>query len=55
MDREVRLTYWTVRHDEVPREHDERMTWLFDWWERIDDWIEQRRDPQLPASPKVDP
>ncbi len=53
MDREVRLTYWTVRHDEVPRDPDERMDWLFDWWERIDGWIDERRDPEHPAVPVV--
>jgi hypothetical protein len=27
--------------------------WLFEWWERIDTWIEERRDPDLPATPLV--
>lgn len=53
MDREVRLTYWTVPNAEIPVDHDARMDWLFDWWDRIDDWIEQRRDPSLPAAPVV--
>jgi 1-acyl-sn-glycerol-3-phosphate acyltransferase len=55
MDREVRLTYWTVRHDEIPTDPDERVSWLFDWWERIDDWIDERRDPEQAARPKVAP
>lgn len=53
MDREVRLHYWTVRNQDVPSDHDERLRWLFDWWARIDEWIEQRHDPELPAAPKV--
>ena len=53
MDREVRLHYWTVRQHEVPTDPDERVRWLFDWWARIDDWIEQRHDPDRPATPKV--
>jgi 1-acyl-sn-glycerol-3-phosphate acyltransferase len=54
MDRDVRLTYWTVRRDEVPSDHDERMRWLFDWWERIDGWIEERRDPEHDTRPRVE-
>lgn len=54
MDREVRLTYWTVRNDEVPVDPDERVTWLYDWWERIDDWIDERRDPEHVARPRVE-
>jgi hypothetical protein len=53
MDREVRLTYWTVRHDQVPSDQDERIEWLFGWWERIDAWIDERRDPSHPATPVV--
>lgn len=55
MDREVRLTYWTVRHDQIPTDPEERVSWLYDWWERIDDWIDDRRDPDRVARPKVDP
>lgn len=29
------------------------MDWLFDWWERIDGWIDERRDPEHPAVPVV--
>jgi 1-acyl-sn-glycerol-3-phosphate acyltransferase len=53
MDREVRLTYWTVRHEDVPVDEDERIEWLFGWWARVDAWIEQRRDPAHPSSPVV--
>lgn len=53
MDREVRLTYWTVRHQEVPSGEAERIEWLYGWWERIDAWVEQRHDPAHPAAPAV--
>ena len=30
----------------VPADREERIDWLFHWWERIDDWIETNRvDP----------
>jgi 1-acyl-sn-glycerol-3-phosphate acyltransferase len=54
MDREVRLSYWTVRHEDVPTDVDERVEWLFGWWERLDAWIEQRRDPSHPTAPAVE-
>ncbi|MEX0767681.1 MAG: 1-acyl-sn-glycerol-3-phosphate acyltransferase [Microthrixaceae bacterium] len=51
MDREVRLTWWTVRHEEIPVDSRERLLWLYQWWEQIDDWIDERRDPEHPSSP----
>ncbi len=35
--------YWRIPPEEVPRERDQLIEWLFEWWERIDGWIEQRR------------
>jgi len=55
MDREVRLTWWTVRHEEIPVDTPERILWLYEWWERIDDWIEERRDPAHPSKPRLAP
>lgn len=31
---------WLVRSGDVPTTDDERVSWLYDWWERIDDWID---------------
>ncbi len=31
---------WLVPRSEVPDDTDERCTWLNDWWERIDEWID---------------
>ena len=31
---------WLVRSGDVPATDDERVSWLYDWWERIDDWID---------------
>lgn len=51
MDREVRLTWWTVRREDIPSDPEERVRWLYDWWEQIDDWIERRRDPHHATHP----
>jgi hypothetical protein len=40
--RPVTARYWRVRPDEVPRDRDELIEWLFEWWERIDAWIHDR-------------
>ncbi|HWD84520.1 MAG TPA: 1-acyl-sn-glycerol-3-phosphate acyltransferase [Solirubrobacteraceae bacterium] len=31
---------WLVARDEVPSDNDARCTWLNDWFQRIDDWID---------------
>ena len=31
-----------------PTDRDERIEWLFGWWERIDAWIEENRPEDLP-------
>jgi 1-acyl-sn-glycerol-3-phosphate acyltransferase len=43
----VRARWWRIPHDEVPREasHEAQVTWLYDWWQRIDAWISENRPP----------
>lgn len=45
MDQVVRAKWWRVPVDEVPRaaDHEARVQWLYDWWERIDTWISENR------------
>ncbi|MBV9942701.1 MAG: 1-acyl-sn-glycerol-3-phosphate acyltransferase [Solirubrobacterales bacterium] len=40
--RTLRTRMWLARRDEVPVTPDEQVAWLYDWWERIDDWIAQQ-------------
>ncbi|MCD4523694.1 1-acyl-sn-glycerol-3-phosphate acyltransferase [Nocardioides sp. cx-173] len=40
MDKRIVMRWWTVPRDEIPAGREERIEWLFDWWQRIDDWIE---------------
>ena len=39
----VRARWWRVPAAEVPRsgDHEAQVRWLYDWWARIDAWIEQ--------------
>ncbi|OLT09750.1 glycerol acyltransferase [Pseudonocardia sp. CNS-139] len=42
LDTTVRMRWWRVPHDEVPR--DDAVDWLYDWWKRIDDWVDATRN-----------
>ena len=47
-DIEVRAQWWRVPAAEVPRQaaRDAQVSWLYDWWQRIDAWISaQNADP----------
>jgi 1-acyl-sn-glycerol-3-phosphate acyltransferase len=49
LNRDLRVKWWRVPEAQVPREagREEQVRWLFDWWQRIDEWIAQNR----PAAP----
>jgi len=35
--------YWRLPPEEVPRTEDALIEWLYSWWDRIDDWIEEHK------------
>ncbi len=43
MEQVIKVKWWRVPAAEVPRERDEVVRWLYDWWERIDSWIDENR------------
>jgi hypothetical protein len=43
MEQVIKARWWRVPAAEVPRERAEVVAWLFDWWERIDEWIQENR------------
>lgn len=45
MDKRIVMRWWTVPRSEIPAGREERIEWLFGWWERIDAWIEDYADP----------
>jgi 1-acyl-sn-glycerol-3-phosphate acyltransferase len=49
MDKRIIMRWWTISREEIPEDRDGRIDWLFDWWERIDAWIEDNRPEDLPA------
>ena len=43
MDKQIVMRWWQVPRSEIPQGRDERIDWLYAWWERIDVWIEENR------------
>lgn len=43
MDKRIVMRWWRVPRSEIPVDREERIDWLFGWWERIDDWISTHR------------
>mgnify|MGYP005990456961 CR=1 FL=1 len=45
MDKQITMRWWQVSRAEIPEDRDERIEWLYGWWEQIDEWIEDNRPP----------
>jgi 1-acyl-sn-glycerol-3-phosphate acyltransferase len=43
--RTLHTRMWLVPACDVPATDDERVSWLYDWWRRIDDWIAEVAGP----------
>ena len=43
MDQTIRMRWWQVPSDEVPRGREDQIAWLYEWWARIDAWIGDNR------------
>ena len=43
MDKQITMRWWRVAREDIPADREERIEWLFNWWEHIDDWIETNR------------
>ncbi len=50
MDKRLVMKFWTVEPEDVPSGEEERVAWLYDWWERIDAWIEENGPAFRPLS-----
>ena len=52
-DMEVRAKWWRVPAGGVPRSasHDTQVTWLYDWWQRIDAWITEENAAPRDSGP----
>ena len=48
MDKQIIMRWWRVPREQIPEGRDERIDWLFSWWEEIDRWVEEHRPVELP-------
>jgi 1-acyl-sn-glycerol-3-phosphate acyltransferase len=39
----IEIELWHVPASEIPAGDDERIAWLFGWWETLDEWVQLRR------------
>ena len=49
MDKSIVMQWWLVPRAEVPADPAARIEWLYQWWARIDRWIEDNRPTLDPA------
>lgn len=47
MDKRLVMRWWQVPREEIPHGREERIAWLYDWWQCIDEWVEQHRPEDL--------
>jgi 1-acyl-sn-glycerol-3-phosphate acyltransferase len=48
MDKHLLMGWWRVPRSEIPGGREERIDWLYDRWQRIDDWVDEHRPRDLP-------
>ena len=48
MDKRLVMRFWSVPPEEVPTGEQERVEWLYEWWARIDAWVEEHRPAPRP-------
>ena len=47
MDKQLIMRWWQVPRAEIPTTREARIDWLYEWWQRIDEWVEQHRPEEL--------
>jgi 1-acyl-sn-glycerol-3-phosphate acyltransferase len=48
MDKQLLMGWWRIPRAEIPVEREERIEWLYVWWERVDEWVAEHRPVDLP-------
>jgi hypothetical protein len=41
LDLTITMRWWSVEPADVPVGHEQRVDWLYEWWARIDTWIDR--------------
>jgi 1-acyl-sn-glycerol-3-phosphate acyltransferase len=50
MDKQLVMRFWSVDPEDVPTGEEERIAWLYDWWAKIDAWVEENRPAPRPLT-----
>ena len=50
IDRVIRVRFWRVPFDEIPKTREERLEWLFEEWGELDRWVTPLRRQRQEAS-----
>jgi 1-acyl-sn-glycerol-3-phosphate acyltransferase len=54
IDRTLKTRMWLARADERPQDDEAVTAWLYDWWQRIDAWVEaQGEEAPMEAQPAI--
>ena len=48
MDKLLLMGWWRIPREEIPEDREGRIEWLFEWWRRIDLWVDEHRPVELP-------
>jgi 1-acyl-sn-glycerol-3-phosphate acyltransferase len=48
MDKQLLMGWWRIPRAEIPVGREERIEWLYVWWERVDEWVAEHRPVDLP-------
>lgn len=51
VDKRITIKGWVADSDQIPEGRAARESWLYDWWERVDAWIDEHQPP--PADPQA--
>jgi len=43
MDKTITMRWWRIPAADIPRDPEAQISWLYDWWEHIDTWIDEHR------------
>lgn len=53
VDKRIVLKGWVAEPDEIPAKRDARETWLYDWWARVDTWIDDNQPQDVEPGKRI--
>jgi hypothetical protein len=48
-NKKIYAKFWRVRFDDIPKDRNGRIRWLFDFWAMMDNWIAQKKEEEVKA------